>query len=270
MLPFASLARVCCYLAFLAGVLADAHKRRKPSHIVLDAKADSRYSMLKFTKRTESMKKNLGTFSELPICVGAALLALCTISPLSHAAVVDNMPAAGYSTIGNVEVGNFEQAQVFTMPSYGGTISSLALRLQAPSSVTTDVDLYSVSGSTFSFVETFGTVTADSSGTVFAVSLSSNPSLSADTSYAIALQKAPSTLEWGYTTTSGSGGDGTLGSTYLSTDAGVTWIAGTSGQYLQMDLAVVPEVPVTGTLMGLGALIIAAVHALRCKPTRVP
>ena len=60
-------------------------------------------------------------------------------------------------------------------------------------------------------------------------------------------------------------GHGSFLSSYVSgSDLPLSWIGPQSRQQL-MEVDVVPEVPMTGMVMGIGALAIAAGHTLRRK-----
>ena len=215
------------------------------------------------------MKKNLGTFFGLPRCgVGAVVMALCALGPVSRADVIINnlgdTPAGGMN-------GALTLAQVFTMSGISGNIGSLTLDLSVnPSySGSAEVDLYSVSGSApGSLVANFGTVNVGSSGNI-AVSLIGYPLLSSGSSYAIVLQPSTAATAWEYTTTAGSGGSGSLGGLYY--EVGGNWYQYTSGNYLQMSLSTtpVPEVPMTGLVMGFGTLAIALGRKFRMAVSSV-
>ena len=219
------------------------------------------------------MKKNLGTFLGLSSWgVGAALLALCAFTPLSRAdVIVDNTARPLIGSDGNVPT-----AQVFTMPTSGAatyTISSLTLSLGAGSSGTAEVYVYNAtSGNPPSLgyngggnaLYDLGSV----NGATGVVNLTSPSSdiLSLSGTYAIVLAGS-GTISWDYTTTAGNsnvGATGTLGGSYDW--SGTTWGIN-SGQFFQMDLNAtpVPEVPMTGAVMGLGTLAIALGTALRRK-----
>jgi hypothetical protein len=211
------------------------------------------------------MKKNLGMFFGLPSCgAGAVLMALCAFAPVSRASVIVDNTAD--TVAGNAYTTSFSQALVFTMPNYSGTISSLMLELAAGTSGTENVEIYSVSfGVPTGSGTLIGTVSSGLTGLI-SVSLTSSPILSASTSYAIALMQSANGAAWEYTTTSANpGGDpnASVGSLYYYSGA---WNV-ESGQYTEMKLQTtpVPEVPVTGVVMGFGALAIALGRTLRGK-----
>jgi hypothetical protein len=213
------------------------------------------------------MKNNLVTSILASRCgVGAVLLALCAFTPASHADVIINNTGdalAGYA------FQSFDPlAQVFTMSSASGTITSLTVDLRVYSAGSASIDLYSTTlGVPNTLISTLGTVSPASTGGVVPVtlSLSSNPLLTLGTSYAIVLE-TPTSGQIGLdtTATSSSGGDvpTTLGSLYYNNG---TWTS--IGNYWQMNLQTtpVPEVPITGVVMGFGVLAIALGHTLRRK-----
>jgi hypothetical protein len=220
------------------------------------------------------MKKNLATFIFAPRWgVGAVLLALCAFTPVSRADViiVDNTGNGN-----NGHTGVLPTAQVFTMPSSGvlggasAAISSLTLTLGG--SGTAEVYVYAAtsgSGPNSAYngagnaLYDLGSVGV--SGTVTLTSPSSDV-FSASGTYAIVLGSG-SSITWGYTDTSGSSNPnakGTLGGSYEA--VGSVWNLQGSSSF-QMDLAAVPEVPMTGAVMGFGVLAIAVGHTLRRKLT---
>ena len=212
------------------------------------------------------MKKNFGMFILAPRWgVGAVLLALCAFTPVSRAdVIVDN---TGATTLSTVFGGPGHQiAQVFTMSGTSGNISSLALLLDSTTAgtYTLNVDLYATSSGAPTGLATFlGTVTASTTGDrqlIGVSSLTSGVTLTPGTQYAVALEQNGN-LQWDYTSTSG------VGPIYYSLDAGSTWTVYGSPGNMQMNLQTtpVPEVPVTGVVMGFGALAIAVGGTLRRK-----
>ena len=211
------------------------------------------------------MKKNFGMFGLPRWGVGATLLALCVFAPASRAALdieVNNLAA---STTGFATAGGF-YGQEFTMDSSSGNLSILTLKLASSGSGTADIYLYNVSG---------GVPTAGSgviighvlTGTTF--NLTGNPTLNANASYAILVHDTGGDVRWNYTSDNHSGGAGNGGlfpSSEVFGDGGSSW-SFTPNNYFQMELGVdvVPEVPMTGLVMGIGALAIAAGHTLRRK-----
>jgi hypothetical protein len=211
------------------------------------------------------MKKNFGMFILAPRWgVGAVLLALCAFTPVSRAdVIVDNTGAATATTVFG---GTGDQiAQVFTMSGTSGNISSLTLLLDSTTAGThtLNVDLYNVSSGVPTGLATFlGTVTANTTGDrrfISVSSLASGVTLTPGTQYAVALEQN-GVLQWDYTSTSG------VGPIYYTIGAGPWTAYGSSGN-MQMNLQTtpVPEVPVTGVVMGFGALAIAVGGTLRRK-----
>jgi len=210
------------------------------------------------------MKKNLGTLFGLPRWgAGAVVLAFCAFTPASRADVIVNN--TGGVTFGDGSGAMY--AQVFTMPASGeANLSSLTLTLDSVDSGSGSAEVY--------VYNTDGTLPTTVLYNLGSVSLSSpsassvNPSVDSLTlggTYAIVVDLtggiAPA---WYDTSSSGSGGTALSplgGSYYLF---GGTWDSN-GGGYFQMDLEAVPEVPMTGLVMGFGALAIAIGHTLRRK-----
>ena len=217
------------------------------------------------------MKKNFGMFILAPRWgVGAVLLALCAFTPVSRAdVIVDNTGAVSQFVSGS------SFAQVFTMSGTSGNLSSLTLNLDVVGSGgSAQIDLYNVSaGAPTTLATALGTVSGTGGGNLVLanVTLGSNPLLTAGSSYAIVLDYPASpngSLAWNYESGHASGGDGSLGSIYLSANSGATWgVYGIRADSMQMNLQTtpVPEVPMTGVVMGFGALAIALGHTLRRK-----
>ncbi len=218
------------------------------------------------------MKKNLGAFSGLAhVRVGVALVALCALIPVSRAAVtvvVDNTLADNSGNAQKGSDGDGTYAQVFTMPTGSGYISSLTLTLGTSSSGSDEVYVYKTSsGVPTTSLYDVGSVSPSSlaSPTDVAVSITSPTSdvLTGGGTYAIVLV-ASGTISWEYTDgTANDSGSGTLGEGYQYISG--SW-SSTSPDRFQLNLQVMPEVPITGTLMGFGALVIAVGHTLRRKP----
>jgi|SRR5208282_5870325 len=220
------------------------------------------------------MKKNLGMYILASRCgVGAVFLALCAFTPASRAdvTVINNSgdTSDGGSVVAADGGGGTAWAQTFLSGS-SGQISSLTLTLAA-SSGSMEVDLYAVadsgSGPSGTAVDIGSVAAGTGIVTLNNVNVSANPLTSGDY-YAIALQPAGSgsdSISWNATATSASGGSGTLYEIYKNTGSG--WVYSSSTPYLQMDLSVtpVPEVPLTGVVMGFGALAIAVGSSLRRK-----
>jgi len=222
------------------------------------------------------MKKNLVAFFGLSRWgVGAVALTLCAFAPASRAdvTVINNLADIHDGGVLTAVDGGTSYAQTFNAGS-SGNISSLTLSLGS-SSGTMNVYLYdagtapalSGGGINLGTKTLLGSVAA---GTGI-VSLSSNPFLNTVDYYSIALVPAASgsdSIAWNSTTTAGSGGAGTsFYAVYSSANSGLTWAYDFQNPYLQMNLSVspVPEVPVTGVVMGFGALAIAVGGSLRRK-----
>ena len=200
------------------------------------------------------MKKNLVAFFGLSRWgVGAVVLALCAFTSASRAdaeiVVNTSQTTEGYSTAAVPE------AVLFTISS-AANIGSLTLVLSGSGS--SDAYVYNApSGAIASYgtaLYNLGSISA-SSPTISGL----NDSLSAG-EYAIVLANSGST--WGFTTSSTYSGSATSfgESAYWN---GTSWVG--QSLYFQMDLEPVPEVPMTGMVMGFGALAIAVGGTLRRK-----
>lgn len=210
-----------------------------------------------------------------PRSVGATiLLALCSFTSVSRAdLVVFNNTGSGpsdltFPTVGDSGTTAGYIGQVFTTGS-GGTLTSLALQLDitAGASASVYITPNAFDSATFTLLGTVASATTQAHQNI-SVDFGANPlfSLNASTTYAIVLESSSANMAWDYTSSTASGGDGTAGGTLESTDGGTTWSTFVSGDQMQMDLiAAVPEVPVTGAVMGFGALAIAAGCTLRRK-----
>jgi hypothetical protein len=201
------------------------------------------------------MKKNLGMFFGLSRCgVGAVLLGLCAFTPISRAAItfLDNTsdPNNGNTTT------TYTYADVFTMGA-AGYLNSLTLTLSG--SLSSAVYVYAATSGnppTSSYngagnaLFSLGTVSGSSP-----VILSLNDYLAAGT-YAIVLASSGSswslTASGAATTQNGS----SFGGLYYNNTG--TWAPTAGiGQMNLVGVTAVPEVPMTGMVMGFGALAIA-------------
>jgi len=213
------------------------------------------------------MKNNLGMFFGLSRWgVGAVVLALWAFAPVSSDAletIVNNTGSSSASYLAN------PFAQVFTMSGTSGNINNLTLELNVITTGSAEVDLYSVSsGAPGSLLQNLGNVTAVITGNSQSIAVGSVNQylLAAGTQYAIVLQNPSSGLiGWDNTSSAVSGGTGTLGLAYFN-NAG-NWSTVPDNNYFQMNLMTtpVPEVSMTGAVMGFGALAIALGHTLRRK-----
>ena len=212
------------------------------------------------------MKKNLGTFFGLShLGVGAALLALCAFTTVARADLINTLTAST-----TTQVSGTPFAQVFTMVGSDGNISSLILELSSVVGGTANVDLYDVSaGAPGSLLQILGSVTAAAVGDNQQITI--NPlnsyTLIQNTQYAIVLQNPTSgSIAWDDVAGTASGGAAPAlgGEYYYNGSAWNTWNAGRSFQ-LDLQTTPVPEVPMTGMVMGFGALAIAIGRNLRRK-----
>jgi hypothetical protein len=226
------------------------------------------------------MKKNSGMFFGLPCRrAGAVLLVLRAFTTSSHAdvAIVNNTGTPD----NNLPIISQQQAQTFT-PSSSATIGSLSLQLNIISlsggTASAVVELYTFTGSgngdgnnglSFTDLGQLGTVNATSTGDQQVLGIvplnGSILSLNANQQYAIGLMIPSSgSIGWDFTSTTGSG-SATVGDTYNYNSSSSTWFDNGPGAYFQLDLEPVPEIPMTGIVMGFGVLAIAAGHTLRRK-----
>jgi hypothetical protein len=211
------------------------------------------------------MKENFGMFGLPRWGVGAIVLTLCAFTPVSRADVVINN--LGDSIAAHELNSGDPLAQVFTITaSSAGDLSTLTLQLYSTAGGTANVYLYNTSSDvpTGSAIATLGSVTAGTSGSqqvaVDAGGGSVNPyNLTAGT-YAIVL--GTGSLAWDSTITTASG-SGSLPSDMLYYN-GTSWLSQDTA-FGQMLLSTVPEVPMTGMVMGFGGLAIALGHTLRRK-----
>jgi len=207
------------------------------------------------------MKNNLGTFFGLSrLGVGAAFLALCAFNPVSRAdVIVNNLPGNGFTSAGSSGQGTLSLGEVFT-PGSDESLSSVTLSLNFSASDSASVYLYDTSSGAPTGTGTLLGSVSQSSSIINGL----NNALTGGTAYAIVLgpENSPGNMSWNNTTTTGSGGTGSLGGAY-SFD-GVNWNQNT-GINFQMEVSAVPEVPMTGVVMGFGALAIAVGGTLRRK-----
>jgi hypothetical protein len=217
------------------------------------------------------MRKNLGMFFGLSRCgAGAVLLALCAFATVSRADVVVNNTGGNSSYSGGVALG-----EVFTMSGTSGDLASLVLQLFSSAGGVAEVDLFSISsGAPSSELYDLGNVTvgAGNNQLVSVTSLPNNVLLNANTTYAIVLE-APSSgsLAWDGISGTASGGTGpALGGEYY--ESGAVWFSSNPNASFQMNLQTttpVPEVPMTGVVMGFGALAIALGRKLRLAVSNI-
>lgn len=206
------------------------------------------------------MKMNLWT-SLLPSHwgVAAVIIGLCAFTPASRGdVIVDN---TGDASAGSDSAINAQMlGQLFTMPASGSVdISSLTLTLAGSGS--SEVYVYNTSGGTPT-TQLYDLGSVSSSTPTITIGTPANDPLSASTTYAIVLGVSSSSLAWSFTSTTASGGTGTLGHAFWFATG--TWSdVGSNPYQMNFQTTAVPEVPVTGVVMGLGALAIAAGRTLR-------
>lgn len=198
--------------------------------------------------------------------VGMALFVFCAFAPLSRAEIIiDNL---GDSPVAYENHLNDPLAQVFTMSGTSGGISGLTLGLNVGTAGSATIDLYSATsgGAPIGFLATLGTVTAGATGPQnLTVGSLNNYSLTAGATYAVVLETPTSgQMDWVATSTSGSGGTGTLGGIYYYN--GSSWVTQDSAfGLMNLQTTPVPEVPMTGVVVGFGSLAMAGWHGLRRK-----
>ena len=211
------------------------------------------------------MKKTLNLTG---LGVGAALVAFCAFTPALRAdvVIVNNLA----NTVGSHTGAAQELVQDFT-PTVGGQISSVTLQLDITTVGSIVVNLYSGAASATSagtLVGALGTITATTTGDDQQFTLSGGSlaihSLASGTVYGIEIAGTTtigSGLHHQRQTATGSSGSFTGHAWGDGGSGGVTWTQGAA--YTMMSVNVVPEVPMTGMVMGFGALAIAAGHTLR-------
>jgi len=219
------------------------------------------------------MKRNWRAFFGVPrLGVGAALLAFFAVTTVSRAdiAIVNDL---GDTITG--EAGTTARpykAQDFST-TVSGQISSVILDLNFNAAAVTagstlDVYIYNATGSgPTGSGSLLGTITATTSGAhQYSVNGLQVYSLTAGQDYAIAVDIALAgspTVAWEYAASGAANAPGAKGSflnAYNMTNSTEGWVLQT-GQQREMAIAV-PE-PMTGAILGLSALAIAASHTLR-------
>lgn len=224
------------------------------------------------------MKTNLGTLLSLPrLGVGAAFLGLLAFAPVSRASVIlDNL---GVLNGGHVTPNTTSyKTEGFSVSSgFAGRISSVTLALQFDSTSVTagsilSILLYSANGSGqpgSSALITLGTITAANAGADHLYTLSgaslANYSVTVG-NYAIVINEYLSSgkVAWETANAGNSGTGGSFTGEYFSANGSTHWTSSGIGKR-GLEVDVVPEVPMTGMLMGIGALCLAGGHTLRRK-----
>ncbi len=222
------------------------------------------------------MKKNLGTFFGVPrLGLGAGLLVLFVSTSISRADI-DIVNSLGDTIAGEAAVSTRPyKAQDFST-TVGGQINSVILDLNFNAAAVTagstlNVYIYNATGTGPTGIGfLLGTITASTSGAnQYSLANLQAYSLTAGLDYAIAVDIAipgSPTVAWEYATT-GSPNAGTGGNflnAYNSTNGINNWV--NASQQRLMAVTVVPE-PMTGAILGLGALAIAASRTLRRRKT---
>lgn len=205
--------------------------------------------------------------------VGIIFSSLTFTLPSRADVIIDNLENTIFGTYNS---GIDPVGMAFTMPDISGEISSLTLGLNNHGGIQTGtVYLFGASGTGDSALPSDSSDSGIQIGTfsdavtgnslVSVTLLTDQPTLLANTSYAIVLEAYTANIEWVDTLSSANLGDGQLGMLAHNT-AGTTWRSDTI--YGQMNLMVTP-VPVpeasTGALMGFGAFIIVGIQILRRK-----
>lgn len=223
------------------------------------------------------MNKNLGTFFGLSRCgVGAVVVALCAFTPVSRAdVIVDNLPDAGgagtFPTLTAYGQGLGYLAEVFTMSSANGDLGSVTLNLNFYGADSATVYIYntSVSGAPTTPLDTIGTVTSSGAIANDHVTIS-GLNIALNGTYAIVLgpDNGSGDMTWNGAA-AGYVGSGSQGGAFFY--GGASWNQYGGGMNFQMNLQTtpVPEVPVTGVVMGFGALAIALGRKLRVAVSNV-
>ena len=206
-------------------------------------------------------KKSISVHGVARWGMGAALLALIACTPVTRAGIILDNTADATSTYTT-----FSGAQVFTMTTSDGNLTSLTLSLGGTGSG--NVYIYNTSGGApttplydLGIITTaFNTITIVNPANFF---------LNGGGTYAVAL-KTSAGMGWNYTTdpTVVTAGGASLGGLYLNNGPGLNGsFTGYGGNYFQMSVSVtpVPEVPVTGVAMGFGVLAVALGNTLRRK-----
>ena len=189
----------------------------------------------------------------LGLGTGAACLALLVCASTANATVIiDNTGAA---TAG---IENNTAAQEFTMQTANGLLSSVTLSLVAGGSGT--VSVYTTSGGAIGAqLYSLGAISGGGLQTISG----GNNLLIGGTVYAIVLQNVVN--GWNFTTAAATVNSGASMNTGMF--IGPTFAGPIGGDFLQMSLNVspVPEVPVTGAVMGFGVLAVAIGTHMRRK-----
>ena len=227
---------------------------RKPGFDKLTLKFGKNYK-----KNQRLMKNNLkNIFGLTSIGAAAAVLGFLACASTSHAAVILN-------NLSDTPVGPLAggAAQEFGMTTVSGTLTSITLSLAGAGTGNVFVyDTTGAGGSPGGQLYSLGTISAGSS-TISGL----NDLLAGGVTYAIVLNANGTGLGWNYTSdpTVTAAGGASLPATRFYTGSGP--FGGPFGDYGQMSMSVtpVPEVPITGAVMGFGVLAVAMGTAIRRK-----
>jgi hypothetical protein len=229
---------------------------RKPGFDKLTLKFGKNYK-----KRNQRLMKNnlKNIFGLTSIGAAAAVLGFLACASTSHAAVILNNQTD--TPVGPLAGG---AAQEFVMTTVSGTLTSITLSLSGAGIGNVFVyDTTGAGGSPGSSLYSLGTISAGSS-TISGL----NDLLAGGVTYAIVLNANATALAWSYTSDSTvvATGGASLPATRFYTGSGPTF-GGPFGDYGQMSISVtpVPEVPITGAVMGFGVLAVAMGTTLRRK-----
>lgn len=185
--------------------------------------------------------------------------------------IVNNLSA----TTGGYDSRALDFGQVFATPGSSGQMSGFTVSIGASTaSETVTFYLYDTdsTGAPTGSGTSLGDITISAAGN-YSLALASGPNLAANTAYAIVMSNpvgvgGPEYWNWTASASSGVTGTPPLGGIYRGSAHGggsQSWSQIDAGDYFQMEIQTVPEVPKTGALMGLGALAVAAGGVLRRK-----
>jgi hypothetical protein len=219
------------------------------------------------------MKKNRRVFFWVPrLGVGAALLALFALTSVSRADI-DIVNSLGDTKVNDAPAsGNPFKVEDFST-TVSGQISGVILSLNFNAAAVAahsplDVYIYNATGSgPTGSGSLLGTITPTTTGDhQYTVSGLQAYSLTAGQDYAIGIDETlgSGTVGWEYAALNSpnTGTGGSFLGAYNSVAGTSPWVSSNPLQQRFMKVTAVPE-PMAGTLMGLGALAVAASHTLR-------
>jgi len=205
------------------------------------------------------MKKNVSGGWPLSVSVGAIFLAVFYFRINASAGlIVGNLSqtvAGNYNANGYVE-------ETFT-PNLNTTLGSVTMNLNYSAAASGTISLYQLTPG-LAFVATLGTVSSSTSGTAnYTISGLSEALISGD-QYIIQLASGNSDISWNYVSghSTSSGSIGTFDGIFYNNAS-----LNDPNNSFAMELDAVPEVPMTGIAMGLGAVAICGFDLLRRKKT---